>query len=266
MKIFVESIKHFPFVSFLIILNSMVLFGAAEELSFSEQEYNNSFYKYLSHEFKNLQHAKNPLFKPNRLFLVDHTENNFLFRGNVPINNETFAYEELIETIKKSAADNNLDLKDDFKLTVISLLNSFTESETKKIEKNFFMQYPEKGRVYFHAIYGDLLNPCLKKDLNSYFIIDRIPELMTRIHDRMTKNSPRQHVIYVHCWSGRDRTGEVSGCYLMEYNNKSYKSVMKTNETIAKRKLRPFSINAIRLYGLYLRDVKKIPSVGTICE
>lgn len=81
---------------------------------------------------------------------------------------------------------------------------------------------------------------------------------MNRIHDTMTKNN--------HCWSGRDRTGEVSACYLMRYKNKSYQSVMETNETIAKRKLRLFSINAIRLYGLYLRDVKKISSIGSICE
>lgn len=261
MKIFVKVTRYFQWASLFIFLNFFSLFGTIEEKSFTDEIEINNFDESLLLQNEDVTKS---IFQPNSLSLVDYTEKNFLFRGNIPVNDDTYAYEELVEAIKKNATDNNLDLNDDFKLTVINLIGHPTleEAEASKIQYHFFKKYPEKGTLHYHSIYT--LNPCANIKIEKYLHVDMVPELMTKIHNLMIENGSTQNVIYIHDWDGKDKVAQVSACYLMQHKNKSYKSVIEMNEKILKRELNPASIKAISLYASYLRDYKKMASIGPI--
>ena len=73
-------------------------------------------------------------FIPHRTHLVDTFNTSFMFRGNAPIVNGSFAREELQKTLQEVAGNNtikNTTLPDDFNLVVVSMLNRIKPSEEK---------------------------------------------------------------------------------------------------------------------------------------
>ena len=49
---------------------------------------------------------------------------NFLFRGNMPISNNTFAYDILVKTLNSSASKMNVTLPKDFSILDVRLVSS----------------------------------------------------------------------------------------------------------------------------------------------
>lgn len=81
---------------------------------------------------------------------------NWLFRGNFPGNNGSYAYTELIQDLHKRARDEgNASLPDDFELHVINF-NNPTDPDFF-LEKSFFYQNPSKGDLTIWPLVEALL-------------------------------------------------------------------------------------------------------------
>ena len=53
-----------------------------------------------------------------------HAPKNFLFRGNMPISNGTFAYDDIVETMETIAKKKNLTMPGNFSLLDVRLADS----------------------------------------------------------------------------------------------------------------------------------------------
>jgi len=59
-------------------------------------------------------------------------------------------------------------------------------------------------------------------------------------------------IIYIHCQAGIDRTGELSGAYMLTYLSKSLEDVTKISNDIAGGEISKYSLNALKWYNLLL--------------
>jgi protein-tyrosine phosphatase len=85
------------------------------------------------------------------------------------------------------------------------------------------------------------------------------------IHDKYLLNqSGRGRIVYIHCESGHDRTGEVSGSYSMRYQGESFEQVKETNTEIAHREINTINENEMMWYGYYLIYNLEFATVGPI--
>lgn len=207
-------------------------------------------------------------FNNNVLCLLDEREHTYLFRGNIPQRNGEFCYEELRNQIQKYLLKFDKPIFPDFKLICVSLLNSFADRKECKIESNWFKCHPDKGLVWRYPLFGYCCGPNhIPNELRKIFYysdIDGLSYLMHQLKKMVDYKYSDDIVIYMHCIAGKDRTGEASACYLMQYKGYSYNQAMEFNQQIARRKLRQMSINAIRWYAFYLCEIYCLPSIGAI--
>ena len=210
-------------------------------------------------------------FDPQSVRLLDSQGDTYLFRGNLPIMNSDdkthakFAYQELISTFEKILGH---PLPQGVELYDVCLLSPIVEGKEIQIEKAFFEQNPGLGVFINHPIYGCVSDPMHLTSGEIAFALHHLPVLSdlkplihTLHHDYM--QSGKSRVIYVHCFSGHDRTGEVSGSYSMHYKGDSFETVKAVNTQIAHREISGHSENAMEWYGYYLKDIRKI-DVGPI--
>lgn len=59
------------------------------------------------------------------IHIVDHKDDNYLFRGNLPLKDHKFQFDELRETLLNKTEDKKAD-KSKYKIVVVNLLNSLT--------------------------------------------------------------------------------------------------------------------------------------------
>lgn len=210
-----------------------------------------------------------PDFNPGLLHLLDAEKNVFLFRGNVPEQNGCFAYMPIKEGVKKVLLEQGISIADEFQIMVISFLNYVYEHKELHIEKEWFRQHPQTGRFWDYSLFGSFINPlelssAARKAVLRYHDVDGLKALMVDLENLMHASANSNLVIYIHCMAGKDRTGEAAASYLMQFKGYSYKEALAYDEQVAGRSLRHPSVNAIRWYAFYLRDIKGCHWIGEI--
>ena len=170
---------------------------------------------------------------PNRVHLVDHNvaTDNFLFRGNMPTNSSTFAYDELMALLAVRAANASLALPANAYLHVVSL-NNIADGSDFTAEKKFWKQPQSAALGEFTnwplGLSGLLppqafLDKAKVKEMasetsnNSVWLVDAIPSHVRSVNTLMEQLGPdsRPRAVYVHCTAGCDRTGELIGSYML---------------------------------------------------
>gem|GEM_PF-6515695 len=217
-------------------------------------------------EFTDEEQARR--FNSKLLYLLDHKKKTFLLRGNLPEDKNEFNYDQLVKAIKEYLNELKIPISNNFKIMDISFLNYFLEHEQIEIEKSWFEKNPDKGCFWLYPIYGALINPNeLPEAVRDFCIrhedIDGQKALVQRLKSLISTPCSLDVVYYMHCYAGKDRTGECSTNYMMA-NGSSYKDSIALAEKIAGRKLSFLSINAIRWYAFYLRDIEKKSWIGPI--
>lgn len=203
------------------------------------------------------------------LYLLDESDHRFLFRGKHPEKDGKLCYEELRSQIREYVSKRGKSLSNDFKVICVSLLNWF-EFKERNAELGWFYKQPDKGMLFRFPIFGCFIDPLSLSPWLRKTLIRKNPDnLHSLMHLlRYLLHGPYYSgsdvVIYLHCYAGKDRTGEAAACYLMQYKGYSYREAISINTSIAKRNLRRLSLNAIRWYALYLRDIRKISTIGPI--
>lgn len=207
--------------------------------------------------------------KDKVLYLLDQNKNVYLFRGGSPDIGGEFQYDGLVKDMRDLLAKQGKSLSDPFKLMDISFLNHLSETKEIDLEKNWFANHSDKGCVWLFPIYGSLVNPLdltpeIRNLILTHYDVDGLKHLVHQLKLIMDSPCSSDFVIYIHCMAGKDRTGEVSAAYLMQHKGVSYQNAISLDQQIAARELKLLSMNAIRWYAFYLRDVKGITTIGEI--
>ncbi|XP_003387824.1 PREDICTED: uncharacterized protein LOC100638265 [Amphimedon queenslandica] len=205
-------------------------------------------------------------YHPQRTLLIDYypkssSPTNFLFRGNMPVINNTFAYKEIMETMSEIVVKKNFTFPQNPLLVVVSYLNPFEYSDLK-IEKDFFKDNPQNGSFYNRVIVGTPFPPPqndtkLLKDIVKERVdlsVDQLPNLASFLHTQLKQQGPV--VIYSHCEAGTDRTGEVSGAYYLTYLNMTFTEALAIDNHVQSRDMETVSRNGLQWYCFYLLFVK----------
>ena len=210
-------------------------------------------------------------FHPDRTRLIDTFKGkfytNYIFRGNMPVLNESFSYKELIGNLGEVLQKQNMTFpSSNFYMLDVTYVNSYLpgEEEDLSIEEKFWEANPAKGRILHWPIIGSALRPPGNEDVvkgvvknyieHSEDRLDlKIPELHSLLN---TEFSDSSWVIYSHCEAGVDRTGEMSGAYYMQYLDMSFQDALKVDDSIIKRDMYEVSRNALQWYCYYLKFEK----------
>ena len=222
----------------------------------------------------NYQNETGGNFKPERVHLVAYNEQtgNYLFRGNMPLNSETFAYDELLGIMNvRSQEELGALLPESVKIIDVSLVNSIEKSEKRHLEKerSFFAQNPELGEVINRPIYGIPISVRhthrkWRKHFSKKWGKDKLESLINNLSTWLNKNQDIPVIIYVHCEAGFDRTGEVIAAYQLRFQGKSYHEAYQNAVEVAGRNISSFSKHGLQWYAYYLREVTRLPTIGDI--
>ncbi|WP_066015862.1 dual specificity protein phosphatase family protein [Endozoicomonas atrinae] len=253
------------FLAFSIIINaqSHQVFSTEEEILLSTEGLATSY-----------QNETGGSFKPERVHLVAYNEQtgNYLFRGNMPLNSETFAYDELLGIMNvRSQEELGALLPESVKIIDVSLVNSIEKSEKRHLEKerSFFAQNPELGEVINRPIYGIPISVKhthrkWRKHFSKKWGKDKLESLINNLSTWLNKNQDIPVIIYVHCEAGFDRTGEVIAAYQLRFQGKSYHEAYQNAVEVAGRNISSFSKHGLQWYAYYLREVTRLPTIGDI--
>ncbi len=211
-------------------------------------------------------------FNPGLIALIERADSgNFLFRGNMPVKDKQFTYNELRMALQQAAPGQSL--PEQFYLVDISLVNGINrqEADDLKVEKTFWEKNSALGRLINHPVYGSLTSPndyskSVRKKLEKIPTLSNTDVLLENIQSLL--QAPQQSglplVLYIHCEAGKDRTGEIAAAYAMKYQHASYADAYANGKRIAKRDLGKYSRNELQWYAYFLKDIKKVTTVGDI--
>ena len=191
--------------------------------------------------------ADNSHLQDDRTYLLDMKSGNYLFRGAKPcIQKEgntgpwTFDYSDLVagmqQRVQKQLGKNEK-LPEKFILIDVSLINNGSESAMLEAEYDFFggkginitpNAFQPTLEDDPHTINSNVTGRLLWWDImplvdgaNSSNLTGLVEELGSLMNTNNTDANATPYVIYIHCASGQDRTGEVAISYLLENRNMS---------------------------------------------
>eukprot|EP01147_Barroeca_monosierra_P003631 gene3631-6210_t len=166
---------------------------------------------------------------------VGYSHYNMLFRGDLPITNHTFVYDELVSTMTTAAKDAaNLTFPAKFYLIDLSLLNP-TELPDEIVEKNFFKNHPKLGQLFFFQSSRTVWQRMAKNLTN--WQLDKLPDKMMLLDQFLSVKKDLPNIIYIHCEAGMDRTGEMSGSYYMHSLNMTFQHALAIDNSIETRNI-----------------------------
>jgi hypothetical protein len=227
-----------------------------------------------------------PVSNVKNVHYVDTVGTNFLFRGERPltgdgISSAVFNLDGLKKALAEQAEQARVALPPSYTLVVISLLwiNENEDPEQAARERgllfeeiSFFKANPKIGQVHSWRSEGTGLSPLdpalssnrdyLAMNLDNWLadpLVWRVEKLRAWLENPSELGITGPVVIYVHCFGGCDRTGELIGSYAMRYMDKSWEKINSLNKgccRIDPKTGEPIcyteNCNALRWYGLWL--------------
>ena len=202
-----------------------------------------------------------------RVALIDKIGNNYVFRGNNPFiikdGKMIFAYDEITSYFNKILTKKGEKPLDDYYLIDVSLLDIDQYFVIKK-EEEFFAQHPKNGElINFSTLSISLLlgkfphSNIINKSLNDYnlWVSDRLKQ----IYELASKQTNKTVIVYIHCNSGRDRTGLMITGYRLLFNNMPLRETRIMDLKEAQRSSVASYDEAIHSYCKYVKKTYNKP-------
>ena len=215
---------------------------------------------------------------------VDAVGNNFLFRGAHPVTerNGSFGFDDdaLQAALRNASHEAGRELPGNFTVVDISLLwadnaaDNFRERSIIRAEEAYFAMHPEAGQLRLWPSYGTALSPAdpslaahrdyLADHLGEWLgdpLIDRVATVRQYLTDPAAMGLQPPVMVYVHCFGGCDRTGELIGAYSLRYRNLTWEEARDANGRQCRpdRAYDPANCNALQRYGLWLNRTQGRP-------
>lgn len=152
-----------------------------------------------------------------KVHLVDKVGNNLVFRGNMPVNDTSFALDALLNMMRNRSAEAGVTLPSNFRLIDVTLNNVF-DYDSKEID--FWKKAPSsfgeliKWVMGFNGVVSphDIPDPLRRTTCQTGVeAIDGLESRVEKLFAMLQEES--SVVIYVHCSGGCDRTGEFFAGY-----------------------------------------------------
>jgi hypothetical protein len=207
----------------------------------------------------------------DRVHLIDHnpSTNNFLFRGNMPVNSSgVLDYGLWRDTlIRRAKEEFNVDVPSDFYIIDYSFLYTVLEPFDLSREKNFFEANPQLGEFRHYPLWGTLANANLlsesliKLGLKSgLWNNDKLGDLVAETKRILDTKADKPVVVYYHCEHGVDRTGEGSGAYYMTHLQWTYAKTIDYNFNIIPRHMNFENTLELNWYCWHLHYTQGFPN------
>jgi len=208
--------------------------------------------------------AQGGSFNADRVHFIDRTPpesglQNSFFRGNEPLLNGVFCYDELVQRMREIAIlEGNFTLPESFFLIDLSLLD--LEVRDQRAELVFFDENPSLGKVVRKPTVGnpipansfpEYIRKQMAEDLS--FDLDDLIERTEELHAMLNQQYDSPVVIYIHCEAGVDRTGEMSGAYYLRWFNWSWKQTIDYDYSVEGRNIAYLSQLALNWYCYHLQ-------------
>jgi len=203
-------------------------------------------------------------FTIEHVHFIQSASTNFLFRGGIPNEGNTFEYDDLVgQLLAMAQTEGNLTLPAPFLLFDFNLLDPNSSDDRPDIatEQDYYKQHPETGTFIQYPILGEKVDPFtlpeseVKQKAVTFdqWSVDRLPTFIEKIRGILSTPSMPPVVGYIHCQCGCDRTGEVSGSYYMAYMNMSLHDAHELDMKIAGREITNENHYALNWYCFYLK-------------
>lgn len=226
-----------------------------------------------------------PVHMIQNVHYVDSVGRNFLFRGAHPVlerdgSPPEFGYEALRAAIRNASVEAGKEMPGNFTLVDISLLwvenakDNNRERAILRAEDAFFSSRPGPGRLHMWPVHGTGLSPSdpsvaphrkyLAEHLDEWLsdpLVSRVETVRNYLEDPAAEGLDGPVVVYVHCYGGCDRTGELIGAYSLRYLNMTWEEARDLNG----RRCRPEraydkdNCNALQWYGIWLNTTQGRP-------
>ena len=210
---------------------------------------------------------------------VDSFGSNFLFRGGTPCSGSSpaavqFEYDVLKKALADAARQAGVNLPSDYAILDVTLLwiEEIPVSEQVLLERehifkedSFFKTNPSLGKIQMWPTRGTSVSPrdrslegyrdFLAQHLDDWLrepLVSRVDRLRLWLIDPSEIGLTSPVVIYVHCYGGCDRTGELIGSYALRYQNRSWEEMNALNRKACRGGYMLEQCNALRWYGLRL--------------
>jgi len=153
----------------------------------------------------------------NRVRLVYHnaTTGNFLFRSDLPDENNTFGYPKLMDYFAKRASEAKIAWPNNAYLYDIAVLGDIEKSEVdfwadpKNKDKGELQRVPIVGIPISKWPTNFTAADQKTQALGPIWHADQLPTRVPKIVDVLMTKHARPYVLLVHCRYGCDRTGEM---------------------------------------------------------
>ena len=211
-------------------------------------------------------------FDSKRVHLVDVVGQNVLIRMPNPAIDGEFAEQEFFEAIQKAMPEPLRGSFSEGKIISFSLLNRVFEREEHVVEKNWFAEHPHhefRYRPQLGSVIPCVETPVLLRNMmlgGSRHLFLPLEPVVDEIRDEMVNQSGVPKIIIIHCVSGRDRAGMVSGVYRMKYGEKSYAEVVQENHEIAGRSQDYYTRNAMHWSALQMAGTRNVGSEQQVLD
>lgn len=219
---------------------------------------------------------------------VDSVGQSFLFRGQAPLTGGStspvhFNYKGLKRAIANAAAQAGVALPAKYAIVDVSQLwvDDLSEAERQPMpqqallerklankEYDFFKANPRLGQAHLWPSAGTEVSPtdaalqacrdalaATRDDWLRDPLQKRVETIRGWMEDPPQIGITRPMVVYVHCYGGCDRTGQLIGAYRMRYMNMTWEEMEAANAAASQRPTPPFFVencNALRWYARYL--------------
>jgi translation initiation factor IF-1 len=196
----------------------------------------------------------NAVYMPKRTFIVTKVNNNYLVRGNQPLNPDgSFAYDAIGKKLK-SLVGGNFDLKN-YKLIDVSLIDNNPVSEGGDLalefagygmsQADFNTNFPfpaawppyfrglavtkqwqtsvngNPGSIIWYPVQGCTDNGNCESVEPAQFNFNGTVDMLSNL-----LSTESNAVIYIHCEHGHDRTSALTAGYMMKYMKMSLEDVL----------------------------------------
>jgi len=199
--------------------------------------------------------------------LIDQAEvspgqKNYLFRGNLPLLTDTeYNYDGLVEILKEK-----VNLTGEFYVVEIDFTWEFWPDVSTWIDTsaNFWANNTDLGAFIWWPLYGDLIDPNIlpESELEYYasslasWQTDQLVEKMNNVSSMLHTQYDKQRIIYFHCHTGVDRTGEFAISYELAFLNSTFQDAITYSDDLCNkvngRDIMPIMVWAAEWYCYYL--------------
>jgi hypothetical protein len=169
----------------------------------------------------------------------------FLFRGDLPEKTDTtFNYAGVLDIARTKTSGLPKSNDDIFLIDCSFTYSSWPDKpEWVVAERTFFEKNTSLGEFHHWPLYGDWRDPndysASEKERDAKTLAqwqtDELVNRVQQIHTWMTTGPPvgkKALVIYFHCETGVDRTGEFAVSYGLRYLNQTFQDAMKHSDAL----------------------------------